>query len=381
MINCLIIIFSFLSLGSIFYYLYSIFATIDFFSQTQLINPEFSPPLTILKPLCGLDWESYSCLASFCQQNYPQYQIIFAVHNSQDPSIEIVHKLQQNFSELDIELIICDRVIGINPKINNLANAVIKAKYDILVLSDSDIRVKKDYLQTIIQPFSDVLVGVVTCLYNSKTEGYLAGFEALDIASQFYPKVLTAHALEGIDFAFGSTIAIRQETLDKIGGFINIANYLADDYQLGYLPTQNGYKVILSNYLVEHRLGSVNLKELIDRQSRWLKCIRVERFWGYVGLIFTYGTVNSFTLLLITQGSLFGYIICGLVWTIRLLTAYLIAIKYFNDSITKQLFWLIPLRDFVSFGIWCYSFIGNQIMWRGQKFTLVSGGKLQHFKT
>ncbi len=376
MINCLIIIFSFLSLGSIFYYLYSIFATIDFFSQTQLINPEFSPPLTILKPLCGLDWESYTCLASFCQQNYPQYQIIFSVQNSQDPSIEIVQKLQHNFSELDIELIICDRVIGINPKINNLANGVIKAKYDILVLSDSDIRVEKDYLKTIIQPFSDVLVGVVTCLYKSKTEDCLASFEALDIASQFYPKVLTARALEGIDFAFGSTIAIRRETLDKIGGFIKIANYLADDYQLGYLPAQSGYQVILSPYLVEHHLGQVTLKELIARQSRWLKCIRVERFWGYVGLIFTYGTVNSFILLLLTQFSILGWVVFGTVWTVRLLTAYLIAIHYFNDATAKRFFYLIPLRDFLSFGLWCYSFIGDHVIWRGQTYQLLLDGKL-----
>ena len=375
-INFLILIFSILSVGSIFYYLYSLYATIVFFSQTQEIDPDFSPPITILKPLCGLDWESYTALASFCQQDYSEYQIIFSVQDSQDPSIEVVQKLQQDFSHLDIELVISDRAIGINPKINNIANGATKTKYPILVISDSDIQVEKDYLKTIIQPFKDPSVGVVTCLYNSLTEGFLASFEALDIASQFCPKVLTARQLEDVKFAFGSTIAIRQETLDKIGGFLAIADYLADDYQLGYLPSQNGYKVILSPYLVEHRLANVTFNTFIHRQIRWFKCIRVERFWGYVGLIFTYGIINSFVLLLLTQGSLFGWSIFGLVWNIRFLTAYLIAIKYLKDANAKEFFLLIPLRDFVSFGIWCYSFSGDKVIWRGETYQLLPNGQL-----
>ncbi|PZV23132.1 MAG: glycosyl transferase [Snowella sp.] len=380
-LNFLILIFSILSIGSIVYYLYSLYATVVFFKQKQEIDPDFSPPLTILKPLCGLDWESYTALTSFCQQDYPLYQIIFSVQDSQDPSIGIVQKIQQDFPDLDIELVIRetalgDRILGINPKINNLANGATKAKYPILVLSDSDIQVGKDYLKTIIQPFTDPLVGVVTCLYNSLTEGWLAGFEALDIASQFCPKVLTARQLEGVKFAFGSTIAIRQETLDKIGGFARIGDYLADDYQLGYLPSQNGYKVILSSYLVEHRLGNVTFNTFLYRQIRWFKCIRVERFWGYVGLIFTYGIINSFVLLLLTQNSLFGWSIFSLVWNIRFLTAYLITIKYLKDSNAKEFFLLIPLRDFVSFGIWCYSFIGNQVIWRDKTYQLLPNGQL-----
>ncbi len=376
MITILIIIFCLLSLGSVFYYLYSLYATVDFFCQNQAIDESFAPPLTILKPLCGLDWESYTSLASFCEQDYPQYQIVFSVQKADDPSIEIVQKLQQNFPHLAIELVISDRGIGINPKINNLANAITKAKYPLLVLSDSDIRVEKDYLKTIVQPFSDDNVGVVTCLYNSFTEGWLAGFEALDIAVQFYPKVLTARKLEGVDFAFGSTIAIRQETLDKIGGFSSVANHLADDYQLGYLPTQQGYQVILSPYVVEHRLGKVTFSELVQRQNRWLKCIRVERFWGYVGLLFTYGIVNSFILLLLTQFSIFGCFVFGTVWTVRLLTAYWIAVYHFNDSTAKRFFYLIPLRDLLSFALWCYSFSGDRVIWRGQTYQLLVDGKL-----
>ena len=377
-INFLIVIFSILSIGSVIYYLYSLYATIIFFKQKQEIDPDFSPPLTILKPLCGADWESYTTLSSFCQQDYPLYQMIFSVQDSQDPSIEIVQKIQQDFPDLDIELVIGDRetALGINPKINNLANGATKTKYPILVISDSDIQVEKDYLKTIIQPFADPLVGVVTCLYNSLTEGFLAGFEALDIASQFCPKVLTAHQLEGIKFAFGSTIAIRQETLDKIGGFASVADYLADDYQLGYLPSQNGYKVILSPYLVEHRLANVTLNTFIHRQIRWFKCIRIERFWGYVGLIFTYGIISSFVLLLLTQNSLFGWSIFSLVWNIRFLTAYLITIKYLKDSNAKEFFLLIPLRDFVSFGIWCYSFMGSEVVWRGKTYQLLPNGQL-----
>ncbi|MFM8008609.1 MAG: glycosyltransferase, partial [Dolichospermum sp.] len=197
--------------------------------------------------------------------------------------------LIQQFPEIDISLVVKDYIIGANLKISNLANAVTSAKYDILVIADSDIRVCSQYLKTVIQPLQDEKVGVVTCLYRSTAQGIATILEAICTATDFQPSILVSKQLEGIKFALGSTIVIRKTTLAKIGGFAAVADYLADDYQLGYLPAQVGDKVVLSNYIVEHGLGHSSLLDSINRQIRWARCIRVSRPGGYIGLIFTFG--------------------------------------------------------------------------------------------
>lgn len=376
MVTLLMLLCLVLCLSAIVYYLYAIYAAIEFFSQTTETGPEFHPSITILKPICGFDWELYDNLSSFCQQDYPTYQIIFAVQDKKDSSIEIVEKIIEKFPHIDLSLVISDRKIGTNLKVSNLANAQAQAKYSILIISDSDIRVKSDYLQKVIQPMYDPQVGVVTCLYNCLTKGCLASFEALEIPTQFHARVLTDKKLEGIKFAFGSTIVIRKDVLEKIGGFLAIADYLADDFHLGNLPTKLGYQVVLSNYIVEHLLADVSLRDFFQRQIRWAKVIRVEKFWGYLGLILTQGTVTSLLFLLITMGNHLGWIILGVTWSIRLCMAWIIGVIILKDPVAKKFFLLIPLRDLVSFSIWCYSMIGNSIEWRGQKFKLESGGKL-----
>lgn len=361
-------------LSAIIYYCYSIYAALDFFADRNQFNRDFQPPITILKPLCGLESELYNNLASFCQQDYPEYQIIFSVKSPEDPSIKIVKDICQNFPNLDISLVINDRTIGINPKVSNLANAAEVAKHPFWLIADSDIRVRSDYLKQVIQPMHDDKVGVVTCLYSSVSQGWLATFEALNISTQFHPRVLTARKIEGIKFAFGSTILIRKKVLEEIGGFGAIANFLADDYRLGNLPAQKGYKVILSNYVVEHFLADVTIREFIDRQVRWAKCVRVERFWGYLGLIFTEGTTTSLLFLILSKGSYFAWITLISTWSLRLLMAWIVGVKKLKDSVVQKAFCLIPLRDLVGFIIWCYGFVGNKIEWRGKKFRLSKDG-------
>lgn len=366
-----------LCLSAIIYYCYSIYAALDFFADRQEFNLDFQPPITIFKPLCGLESELYNNLASFCQQDYPEYQIIFSVRSAEDPIIKIVKDICQNFPNLDIDLVINERTIGINPKVSNLANAAEVAKHSFWLIADSDIRVRSDYLKQVIQPMHDDKVGVVTCLYSSVSQGWLATFEALNISTQFHPRVLTAKKIEGIKFAFGSTILIRKTVLEEIGGFAAIANYLADDYRLGNLPAQKGYKVILSNYVVEHFLADVTIREFIDRQVRWAKCVRVERFWGYLGLLFTEGTTMSLLFLILSKGSNFAWIILIITWSLRLLMASIVGAIKLKDFVAQKAFWLIPLRDLVGFMIWCYGLIGNKIEWRGQKFRLSKGGQLE----
>ncbi|WP_199331038.1 MULTISPECIES: bacteriohopanetetrol glucosamine biosynthesis glycosyltransferase HpnI [unclassified Calothrix] len=365
-----------LCLAAICFYCYSIYAAIAFFTQPRTINPEFLPPVTILKPICGVDRDAEENLASFCQQDYPAYQIIFAVRDREDPAIAIIDKLIQQFPNVDIQLVVSDRIIGANLKVSNLANAVTAAKYEILLIADSDIRVGKDYLQRIVQPLQDEKVGVVTCLYRSLAQGWVTSFEALGISTSFHPGVLVSNQLEEIKFAFGSTIVIRKSALEAIGGFNAIADYLADDFQLGYLPAQAGYRVFLSNYIVDHILDESTLADVIQRQIRWLRCIWVSRPWGYLGLLFTYGTVTSLLLLLVTKGSILGWTSLVITWILRLIMAWVIGVSVFKDPVTKQYFWLIPVRDFMHFAIWCYGFFGKAITWRGQQLQLIPGGKL-----
>ena len=376
-----------LCLSAVLFYTYGVYtaiakrsAGIAFLRDSPPINPQFHPPVTILKPLCGVDKGTYTNLASFCQQDYPQYQIIFCVRSSTDPSIEVVEKLIQQFPEIDISLVVKDHIIGANLKISNLANAVTTAKHDIFLISDSDIRVSSEYLQTVIQPLQDQKVGVVTCLYRSTAEGIATILEAICTATDFQPGILVSKQLEGIKFALGSTIVMRKTTLAKIGGFAALADYLADDYQLGYLPTQAGDKVVLSNYIVEHGLGHSSLLDSINRQIRWARCIRVSRPWGYAGLIFTFGTVSSLILLITNSGSVLSWLVLSITLLMRLIMAWVIGVKVLNDAITKKFFWLIPFTDIIRFIIWCCGFVGNTIEWRGTKFKLVKDGKLEMCK-
>lgn len=366
-----------LCIPSVLFYCYAIYAAITFFAAPQAIDQEFHPPVSILKPICGLDSNAYENLASFCQQDYPKYQIIFAVRNYQDPCIEIIKKIIYNFSDLDILLIVSDRVIGTNLKISNLANAAAKAKYEILVLADSDIRVGGDYLQRVIQPLQDKNVGVVTCMYRTVTQGWISRLEAISTTTEFHAGVLVSNIKEnGIKFAFGSTIVIPKKVLEAIGGFEAIADYLADDFQLGYLPVQAGYKVVLSDYIVEHVQISNNLIDAIRRQIRWARGKRVSRPWGYLGLIFTYGVVTSLLLLITTNGSILGWLGLSICWITRLVMAWVVGTISLKDPIVKKFLWLVIVCDLLSFVIWCFGFIGNTIEWRGQQLKLTKDGKL-----
>lgn len=365
-----------LCLSAVLFYCYGIYAAIAFLRQSQTSNCEFHPPVTILKPLCGLDSDAYANLFSFCQQDYPHFQIIFAVRDRQDPIIQVVEKITQQFPDVDINLVVSDRIIGANLKVSNLANAVAKAKHEILVIADSDIRVNSDYLQKIVQPLQNENVGVVTCLYRSLVQGWVATLEALWTATDFHPSVLVSKQIEGIKFAFGSTIVIRKSVLEKIGGFAAIADYLADDFQLGNLSAKAGYKVVLSDYVVEHILGSSTIKNSLQRQIRWARNIRFSRPWGYLGLIFTYGTLTSLLFLIVTKGSTLSWINLTIVWTIRLVMGWLIGAILLQDVVTKKYFWLIPLWDLLHFIVWCCGFIGRTIEWHGHQLRLTKDGKL-----
>jgi len=365
-----------LCLSSVCYYCYAIYAAMQFFSQATEIAPQFQPPITVLKPICGLDIDTYENFASFCRQNYPEYQIIFAVRDQHDPSVEVVKKIIHDFPEIDIQLVISDRTIGTNLKVSNLANAEAKAKHPLLLLADSDVRVGSDYLRRVIQPLQDSRVGVVTCLYRPLVRGWAAILEAVGISTEYHASILVARSLEGMKFALGPTIAIRKTVLHAIGGFAAIADYLADDFQLGYLPSQAGYEVVLTDYVIDHVIATASLTDLIYRQTRWNCCTRVSRPWGYLGLIFTHGTAISLLFLLATFGSTLGWAVLTVTWSLRLIMAWVVAVRGLKDAVAGKFLWLVPFRDLIGFALWCYGFVGNTIKWRGQQMKLTKGGKL-----
>jgi ceramide glucosyltransferase len=366
-----------LCLCTIGYYGVAIYAAVDFFFQSTSDRPEFQPSVSLLVPICGLDGGAYENLASLCQQDYPNYQIIFAVQDSQDSSIPIIQQISRDFPELDLQFVISDRTIGMNRKVSNLANAAIEAKYNTLVLVDSDIRVTPDYLKQVVQPLHDSTVGVVTCMYRSLTYGWLSGFEAISITTEFLPRILAARTLQGMGFALGATIVIRKSVLEEIGGFLAVADALEDDYQLGHLSAQAGYQVVLSDYIVDHVMASPRLVDFIHHQTRWARGNLFARPLGHLSLIFTYGTVISLLFLLITKGSLFGWFVLGVTWSIRLVMAWFIGVQQLQDTVARKFLWLVPLRDIISFGFWCYGFLGNTIRWRDRRFRLTTGGKLK----
>ncbi|GAC1464762.1 MAG: hypothetical protein NVSMB70_10760 [Chamaesiphon sp.] len=259
---------------------------------------------------------------------------------------------------------------------SNLANAQAEADYSILLLADSDVRVGSDYLKRIIQPMSDPGVGVVTCLYRPLVRGWVAIFEAIGISTDYHAGVLVARKLDKIKFALGPTIVIHKNVLEEIGGFLAIADYLADDFQVGYRAEQVGYKVILSDYVIDHAITTESLIDLIHRQIRWHCCTRVSRPLGYLGLLFSHGTATSLLFLIATGGSILGWTGLIVTWIARLVMGWVVGVRGLHDPVAKKFLWLIPLRDLMNFFLWCYSLVGNTIEWRGRRLRLLKDGKL-----
>ena len=361
---------------AIVYYCLTAYAAIDFLSQPTPVDPDFHPPVSILKPLCGLDQQTYDDLASFCCQDYANYQIIFGVQSFTDPVLPVVKQVISDFPQVDVSLVVSDRAIGGNLKISNLANAAVEAKHPILLISDSDIEVGPDYLMRVVQPLKQPEVGVVTCMYRSQDQAGAASLEALGISTELAPTTLVSRKLSGMTFGIGATIVIRQAVLEAIGGFPAVANYVHDDFHLGRMPTQAGYQVVLSDYVVSHSLETENWSDLVQHQTRWNRGIRLCQPFGYAGQVFTFGTVASLLFLLTVQGSPLAWMVLGITWFFRLAAAWIVGAIVLNDPVVKKRFWLVPFSDLLRFCLWCYGFTGNRIEWRGQQLRLNRDGKI-----
>ncbi len=367
-------------IAAIAYYFFAMFAGLLWFKDRKnqrALGLEFTPPATIFKPVRGADTEGYENFASFCRQDYPEFQIIFGVRNERDPAVSIIRRLMADFPDLDIDLVISTDEIGHNAKVSNLQNMYPRAKYDVLLIADSDIHVGEDYLRRVIAPLQQPGVGMVTCLYRGTKAGTFAALlENIGITSSFGPEVCASRVLEGIAFAMGSTIVMRRELLDSIGGFRAVADYLADDFLLGNYTAQAGYRVVLSDYVVEHISGAETFATMIEHLMRWGRAIRISRPWGYRGLIFTYGTATSMLALIAWNFSSFAWLLFAVTMAARFLPVIVVGVYGLKDYTLARYFWLVPLRDLITFGIWIFSFVGDRVQWRGTDFRVLEGGKL-----
>ena len=336
-------------------------------------------PVSILKPLKGTDPEMYESFRSHCLQDFPEFEIIFGVSEPDDPAIRLIEQLKLEFPSCPIRLMVCSKNLGANTKVSNLAQMVLQAKYEIILVNDSDIRVPPDYLQRVTAPLSDPKVGLVTCLYRGVPGRTLGSrLESLGISTDFSAGVLVARQLEGgIHFGLGSTLAFRRHDLEAIGGFEALVDYLADDYEVGRRIAAQGLKVELSDVVVETYLPSYTLRQFVDHQLRWGRTVRDSRRWGYLGLVVTFGI--PWALLALSLSLLLG---CGVLATsvlliavtcLRVAVALLVGRSVLQDRQVLPLLALLPLRDLVALVVWIASLAGHKVIWRGDSFTLKNG--------
>ncbi len=370
--------------GSLFFYSLSTLGLLSFLRDARRkVNQAAShglpnnqlPPVSILKPLKGIDPEIWESFCSHCEQDYPQFQLIFGVSDGADPAVEVVRRLQAKYPAVPIELIVCDRVLGTNIKVSNLVQMLPAARHEILLVNDSDIRVPPDYLRKVVAPLADDTVGLVTCLYRAVAAPTLGSrLEALGISTDFVPGVLSARFLEkGLHFGLGSTLAFRRSELEAIGGFEALLDYLADDYELGRRIVANGKKVELSAATVTTFLPAYTTGEFFRHQLRWSRTIRDARRSGYVGLIFTFGVPWALVTLLAARGAPWAWALLGLLLIVRCAVGMVTATLVLGDRQVVRSMVLLPLRDLIAPIVWAASFMGSRIYWRGDVFILKDG--------
>lgn len=366
------------TLAATAFYVLSMIAAYRFFSLKRADTERADwPPVSVMIPLHGADFKAYQNYARFCEQDYPRFQLVFGVREADDSSVPIVERLKRDFPDRDIELVVCPDVMGTNLKISNLENMLARVRHQHLIIVDSDIRVARDYLKRVICELQQEGVGLVTCLYRAaEATDFGSKLEAVGITAEFAAGVLMARMLEGVKFALGSTMATTRARLDQIGGFRALKDYLADDFMLGNLIAEQGYEVRLSHVVVETAMSPIGFAGMMRHQMRWARSTRISRPAGYLGLLLTYGTALALINVAVARGSWLSLGLLALTLAVRLLMGWLVGVRYLEDRILKRHFYLVPLRDVLSFIIWAVSWFGRTVEWRGRRFEVRRDGRM-----
>jgi ceramide glucosyltransferase len=334
-----------------------------------------TPPVSILKPLKGTDPQIYDNLRSHCVQNYPEYELLFGVTNPDDPAIPVVEELIGDFPGSAIRLVRCDKRLGANGKVSSLAQMAAVAAHDFFLVNDSDIRVEPDYLRQVMMELQEAATGLVTCLYRGIPADTLASkLESLSISTDFMAGVLAARQIErGLRFGLGSTLAFRKQELEAIGGFEAIADYLADDYELGRRIAERNLKVKLSESVVETYLPAYSISEFLSHQLRWARTIRTSRPAGYAGLLFTFTFPWAVVTLIMARGANWAWGLMAAAFLMRAGMVLVVGSCVLRDPTAVRQLWLLPLRDMLALPVWMGGVLGRTVTWRGEHFYLRKG--------
>lgn len=362
------------------YALISLSCARKYFTQQGTPPTQPAPPgVSILKPVKGMDEDSYDNFASFCCQEYAgDLELVFAVASPDDPVIPVIHQLIDDFINHDIRLVINPALHGPNYKVSNLINAFPHVRHNIIIVCDSDISVEPDYLHSVTAHFADPQVGLVTSLYRtSEVHGIATALEATGFTAEMIPNVLVALQLEGLTFALGASMAVRREALAAIGGFEELANYLADDYQLGNKIHRAGWRIALDSCFVESVIKSENLMTVLSRQLRWARTMRVSRPGGYLASGITLPFPAALLATILAPSPTVGAAAVALLYGVRLSVSTIFSRRFVRDNLFPRWIWLLPLRDMLAFFAWALSFLGNRVEWRGSRFVLKPGGKIE----
>ena len=368
-----------IGLAPLAYYIFATIAAFRFLDRksknaSATTSENFTPPVSLLKPVHGVDFGSVENFESFCQQNYPDYEILFAVNDDSDPAVPLIRDVIARFPERNIRLISGAPQIGSNKKVNNLIELARAARHEIIVLTDGDVRVLPNYLREVVAPFADPKIGAVTSFYRGITQKNLAAeLEAIGAASDFFAGVLVAEWMEGISFALGASIATTKSWVTKIGGFEAIVDMHSDDYELGYRIAKAGGKIVLSRELVWTMYPAQSTTSFWNHQVRWSRTVRLCRPLSFVGLIFTHGLPWAVAAALVapTASIAAAYLVAYLI--LRLITAWVVGVRVSGDETVRTKLWLVPFRDAIHFIVWLASFASNKITWGGEQFTMREG--------
>lgn len=332
-------------------------------------------PISILKPLAGADEGLEDNLRSFFEQDYPEFEILCAVRDAGDPALAVFEKLKAEYPAVPARSIVTGEPPYPNAKVFSLDRMMIASRHDLLVMSDSDIRVTPALLRVVAAEFQDTKLGLATCPYRAVPgRSFWSALEAAGMNTEFLAGILVARMIEGMKFAVGPTIVARKQVLDDIGGFDRLKDYLAEDFVMGKFAAERGHGVGLSSYVVEHRIGSQELLPNLKHRIRWRRSTRRSRPLGYAGQIFT-NPLPLVLLLMAFYPAWWPLAVAALV--LRGAAAWMVAGRILHDPVCARRCYLIPLQDVASFLFWMAGFFGNTITWRGRKYYLFPDGRFK----
>ena len=357
------------------YYVFASVAAWRFFRRERSRElAEFKPPVSVLKAVRGVDFATFENYSSFCLQNYPDYEILFAVNDAEDAAVPVIRRLMAAFPRRSIRLLVDGENAGANRKVNKLALMAREARHEIVVLSDGDVRVGVNYLREVVAPLAARNTGAVTSFYAGVTQKNLgAELEAVGAASDFFAGVLMAEWMEGLKFALGASIATTKTWLAKIGGFEGFADMLADDYELGRRIAKAGGEVLLSREIIWTMYPAQTPRGFWDHQVRWARTVRLCRALSYVGLIFTHGLPWAVVAFFVAPVRTIGVFYLAGYLVLRLVMAWLVGVWGVRDETVRRKLWLIPLRDAINVVVWLAGMFGNRVRWGGVEYCVDRG--------